>query len=156
MVRSAAIRQVTGHLLRLAVGGVFIWAGALKAWDPASFAEAIDRYRMFPYAISAVLALYLPWLELVAGSALLVRMADLPALLTLMSLTVAFTAAVLGAYVRGLDLTCGCFGATDRTPLLMAAVRNGVLLAGMLWLLVRCRSESASVAAACAGPCRGG
>jgi len=52
------------------VGGIFIYAGAIKALDPVRFARDIDNYKILPWTIAAELAFYLPWLEIVCGVAL--------------------------------------------------------------------------------------
>ena len=38
--------------LRLAMGGLFVYAGVLKAWDPAAFLQDIESFRLLPYALS--------------------------------------------------------------------------------------------------------
>ena len=53
------------------LGGVFIYAGAIKAWDPIGFANDIDNYKILPWAIGVRLAFYLPWLEILCGLALI-------------------------------------------------------------------------------------
>ena len=58
------------HILigfRLVVGGVFIWAGLLKIFDPLGFAESIANYKVFPAGMSFFLALVLPWIEVICG-----------------------------------------------------------------------------------------
>ena len=45
---------------------------ATKIADPASFAKAIYGYRILPGSLINLAAMYLPWLELVAGSLLIV------------------------------------------------------------------------------------
>jgi hypothetical protein len=52
----------------------------------------------------------LPWLELVCGLALILRFFYRGGLFILTALTFIFIAASIIAKVRGLDITCGCFG----------------------------------------------
>ena len=94
----------------LLVGGLFIYAGAIKALDPTRFATDIDNYKILPWFIGVRLAFYLPWLEIFCGVALLVRRLYLGGLSILAALMVIFIAATVTAKVRGLDITCGCFG----------------------------------------------
>jgi len=92
------------------VGGMFIYAGAIKALDPVRFATDIDNYKILPWFISVRLAFYLPWLEIFCGIALITRRLYLGGLSILTSLVCVFTVATIAAKVRGLDITCGCFG----------------------------------------------
>jgi putative oxidoreductase len=92
------------------LGGIFIYAGVIKALDPLRFATDIDNYKMLPWAIGVRLAFYLPWLEMLCGLALILRFFYRGGLLILTALTFIFIAASIIAKVRGLDITCGCFG----------------------------------------------
>ncbi|PYK07331.1 MAG: DoxX family protein [Verrucomicrobia bacterium] len=98
------------RIVELVVGGIFIYAGAIKALDPIRFASDIDNYKMLPWMIAAGLAFYLPWLEIFSGLALILRRFYLGGLSILTALVCVFTAATIAAKVRGLDITCGCFG----------------------------------------------
>jgi len=103
-------RRILWRIVALIVGGIFIYAGVIKAVDPLRFAIDIDNYKMLPWAISVRLAFYLPWLELVCGFALILRFFYRGGLFILMALTFIFISAGTIAKVRGLDITCGCFG----------------------------------------------
>jgi uncharacterized membrane protein YphA (DoxX/SURF4 family) len=92
------------------IGGLFIYAGVLKALDPISFAIDIDNYKILPWPIGARLAFYLPWLEILAGLAIVFRRLYRGALSILAVLTSIFIVASIVAKARGLDVTCGCFG----------------------------------------------
>ena len=97
-------------IIGLIVAGIFIYAGAIKALDPVQFASDIDNYKILPWPISVALAFYLPWLEIFCGFALVVRLLYRGALSILTMLILTFTLATIAAKVRGLDITCGCFG----------------------------------------------
>ena len=103
-------RNVLRRSIALIVGAIFIYAGVIKAVDPLRFAIDIDNYKMLPWAIGVRLAFYLPWLELVCGLALILRFFYRGGLFILTALTFIFIAASIIAKVRGLDITCGCFG----------------------------------------------
>jgi putative oxidoreductase len=98
------------RLVGLVIAGVFIYSGAIKALDPVQFANDIDNYKILPWPISVALAFYLPWLEIFCGVALVVRLLYRGALSILTALILVFTLATIAAKVRGLDITCGCFG----------------------------------------------
>jgi uncharacterized membrane protein YphA (DoxX/SURF4 family) len=102
--------EVTLLVLRLAVAGVFLYAGAVKAWDTQQFTIDISHYELLSWTQSIVAAVYLPWLEIFAGLALLTKRLYLGTLALLAALSGVFIAAISSAWWRGLDITCGCFG----------------------------------------------
>ena len=55
------------RILDFVLAGIFIYAGALKAFDPVQFASDIDNYKILPWPVSVALAFYLPWLEIFCG-----------------------------------------------------------------------------------------
>src|SRR6201993_3199353 len=72
--RSAfSVRRLLWRILDLIVGGIFIYAGVIKALDPIRFANDIDNYKTIPWFIGVRLAFYLPWLEIFCGFALIFR-----------------------------------------------------------------------------------
>src|SRR5207237_4281996 len=103
-------RNISWRIVDLIVGGVFIYAGALKALDPIGFGIDLDNYKILPWAISVRFAFYLPWLEIFSGLALVFRFLYRGGLSILTALVLIFLGATLGAKVSGLDITCGCFG----------------------------------------------
>ena len=119
-------------LLRVIVGGIFICAGILKAIDPAQFAKDVDNYRLLPFAASAAVALYLPWLEIIAGAALATGVWHRGASLVIGAMLLAFLIALGSAWARGLDITCGCFGhGPNRTNYPLALLLDAGLLAAL-------------------------
>ena len=109
-VGSLGIWRVLSRILNVVLAGIFIYAGILKAIDPVQFASDIDNYKILPWPISVVLAFYLPWLEIFCALGLVFRFLYRGALSILTTLIVVFTLATIAAKVRGLDITCGCFG----------------------------------------------
>ena len=102
--------KVVWRVLDLIVGGIFIYAGAIKALDPVQFGLDIDNYKSLPWFISVRLALFLPWLEILCGIALIFRFLYRGGLSILTTLVLVFIGATVAAKARGLDITCGCFG----------------------------------------------
>jgi len=98
------------RIVDLIIAAVFIYAGVLKAIDPVQLAHDIDHYKILPWTIGVALAFYLPWLEIFCGLALIFRLFYRGALSILTALVVVFLVATIAAKVRGLDITCGCFG----------------------------------------------
>lgn len=100
---------------RVAIGVVFIAAALAKIGDAASFAAQIHNYRLLPVAAENLIAILLPWVELIAGLALVLGVQARPGAVITAVMMVVFTAAVGQAVARGLDFECGCFGTADAT-----------------------------------------
>jgi uncharacterized membrane protein YphA (DoxX/SURF4 family) len=99
--------------LRVALGMVFIAASLDKIVDPEAFAGNIANYRMVPFPFIHVVAVILPWLEIITGSLLVLGVWIRANAAITLGLLLAFVFAVSQALFRDLDISCGCF---DTTP----------------------------------------
>ncbi len=120
--------------LHLLFGGVFVYAGAVKAWDPAAFLLDIRSFELLPDPWAAWLAMSLPWLEIFAGLAVMIGLLRAGGLLLLNACLLGFLAAILIAWARGLDIRCGCFGSGGSSEYVELLVRDLALLGLGLWL----------------------
>jgi putative oxidoreductase len=116
------------HGSRLVLGGLFLYAGALKAGDVTAFAQTIGAYRIFPPAGNILVAVTLPYVEILAGILLVLNARVRPAALLLGTLTSVFILVLLSVIVRGVEVNCGCFGAADKASPTTALARDAVLL----------------------------
>jgi len=83
----------------------------------------------------------LPWLEIFCGFALVVRLLYRGALSILTTLILIFTLMTIAAKVRGLDITCGCFGhASQHWSFVSHLATNLAILAALVVLWVSNRS----------------
>ncbi len=131
------------RFLDFAVVGIFIYAGALKAFDPVQFASDIDNYKILPWPVSVALAFYLPWLEILCALGLVFRFLYRGALSILSASIVVFTLATIAAKLRGLDITCGCFGhASQNWSFPAHLITNLAILAALLVLLFKATSRN--------------
>jgi putative oxidoreductase len=130
--------------LRIALGALFVVTGVLKLGDPTAFAVEIHNYQLFP-GLAPVLAATLPAVELVVGAAILVgpRAWVRAGALASAALMVVFTAAVGSAVLRGINISCGCFGAGSGPVTLMTVLRDVALL-GASFALLRLASGARS------------
>ena len=123
-------------LVRVVVGGFFIFAGFVKIIDPMAFAFQVDHYQLLPWTASALLALYLPWLEIVSGLALLWQPWARAAAWIILALLVVFVLALAAAWFRGLDISCGCFGNDGGSGAIpLTILRDLVMIGGILQVL---------------------
>ena len=109
-------------VLRIAVAGIFLAAGVMKVWDftharsaTPDFTIAIQHYELLSPDLSVLLAVYLPWLEVIAALALFTRRLSLGATAALLGMSALFLAAIGSAWWRGLNIACGCFGKDEAT-----------------------------------------
>lgn len=124
------------RLLRFAMGGVFLYAAYTKLREPwLMFAMAIDSYQLLPEWAVLALARTLPWFELALGLVLLSGYGLKYAAAVASGLLGVFFAMMSWAFLKGMNVDCGCFGAGD--PLgPRTLIRDGILLAGALLLTV--------------------
>jgi putative oxidoreductase len=135
------VRRFLWRIIDLIVAAVFIYAGALKVLDPVQFAHDIKNFQILPWPMSVALAFYQPWLEIFCGIGLVFRFFYRGALCVLCALIVVFTLAITAAKVRGLDITCGCFGhASQHWSFPAHLMTNLAILAALLLLWVSNRS----------------
>jgi putative oxidoreductase len=140
-VGSLGVWRVPSRILDFLLAAIFIYAGALKAFDPVQFASDIDNYKILPWPVSVALAFYLPWLEIFCALGLVFRFLYRGALSILSASIVVFTLATIAAKVRGLDITCGCFGhASQNWSFPAHLVTNLAILAGLLLLSFKATS----------------
>lgn len=128
--RAPALRAVE-WLLRLGLGGLFVYAGVIKMLDPSGFATEVTNYHFFP-SLAPYLAVMLPPAEIVAGAGLIVLPAvwRRAAALATALLCAMFTVAVAQAVARHINVDCGCFGAGASGPVTGLTVARDVALLG--------------------------
>ena len=108
-----ALHDPVHWLIRAGLAALFIWTGAQKLIEPGAFAAAIANYRVLPDLLVGFAAVGLPVLELVVGLALLWPLYAQGAAVIVGVLLVVFAAAMAQSKLRGIDLDCGCFGASQ-------------------------------------------
>jgi uncharacterized membrane protein YphA (DoxX/SURF4 family) len=102
---------------RWIVGGIFLFAGGIKALDPQGFARQIDAYGWVPAALLHPAALLLITVEVLLGAALLVGPRPGIAAWGTGVLLLLFIGVSGEAWWSGRQIECGCFGgALERTP----------------------------------------
>jgi putative oxidoreductase len=123
-------------VLRLALGGIFVYAAWIKLRDPwLLFAMSIDNYHILPQWAVMALARTLPWAELVLGLLLIVGRFRRIATVGVAALLAVFFTMMVRAYLRGDTIDCGCFGPGEQIgPLTL--LRDGSMLAGAVFLAV--------------------
>ncbi|MEO8585566.1 MAG: MauE/DoxX family redox-associated membrane protein [Acidobacteriota bacterium] len=103
--------------VQIALGIFFVVAALPKLVDPPSFAHMIYNYRLVPGAFVNAFALVMPWVELLAGLALILGIWTRASAALVGALLLAFIAAISLNLARGNAIDCGCFdvSAANRT-----------------------------------------
>jgi putative oxidoreductase len=113
--------------LRLVLGAIFIGAGASKVGHADLFAAQIAGFRLLPQVVIAPMAGALPYLEILLGGYLIVGLFTRVAAWAAVVLLAAFDLAIASAVVRGMTVSCGCFGPKDTTVTTWAEVARDAI-----------------------------
>jgi putative oxidoreductase len=147
------VRIVT-LILRLIIGGVFIASAVAKIGnvqishahgvqfshvpDLGTFAQDVDNYHVPPRALGNLIAITLPWIELMAGTLLVFGIWKRASAWVITILMLVFLAAIGWALAHGYDIRCGCFGTVDARKVGVTALAQDFALLGIAaWLAWR-------------------
>jgi uncharacterized membrane protein YphA (DoxX/SURF4 family) len=113
------------------LGLLFVYAALAKIVDVTDMAREVHNFRLVPLWSENLLAMTVPWIELVAGLALVLGVAPRAGAWVAGALLLVFTLGVIAAMARGLSFECGCFGTANATRIGWAKLAEN---AGMLVL----------------------
>ena len=100
--------------VQIALGAIFIIAALPKIDDPPSFAHMIYNYRLAPSPLINISALAMPWVELLAGLALILGVWKAAARTVVAVMLAVFIVAISINLFRDNAIDCGCFNVADR------------------------------------------
>ena len=100
--------------VQLALGAIFVIAAIPKIADPPSAAHMIYNYRLVPASLINLSALVMPWVELLAGLALILGVWKAAARTLIGILLAVFIIAISINLARDNAIDCGCFNVADR------------------------------------------
>lgn len=131
--------SAAARVLRLLLGGLFLYAAYDKLLHPDQFAEIMTDYRILPLGTVNLMAAWLPMAELVVGLALLTGIWVRASALTLAGISTIFLVALIATLARGLEFECGCFTTTPtgQARTWASLWQEALLLVGclLLWML---------------------
>jgi len=96
-------------ILRLYIGGLFIFASLYKMNHAAEFAESIANYQLVPYWAVNTLAVTMPWLELICGLMLVIGFRAKSVTVMIGVMMAMFTVALVINVLKETPISCGCF-----------------------------------------------
>lgn len=140
-VRSDCLTLILEVFFRLILGGVFIYSAVVKISNPTQFALAVAGYRFLPDQLVGLFSLTLPMVELVSGIGLVFSKWSRESAAVICGLLGMFLIGLTQAMIRGLNISCGCFGSDSPggDSLEAALVRDLALWGPACWLAFRPR-----------------
>jgi uncharacterized membrane protein YphA (DoxX/SURF4 family) len=122
---------------QVVLGLLFAVAALAKLGDLGSFATQVHNYRIVPVATENLLALTLPWIELIAALALILNVRARAGAVVVTAMLAMFTVGVIVAMSRGLNFECGCFGTFDATRVGLGKVAQNLAMLALGAIAVR-------------------
>jgi len=124
-------------LARLVVGGVFVVASIDKIVNPHEFAQVVDAYEFFPLATVNLIAIVVPWLEVVVGLMLIGGLWLRSTALVAAVMLTGFIVILAWALGHGLEVSCGCYDTTGGSVVSWNRVIEDVGLLGLsIWIFM--------------------
>lgn len=97
--------------VRFCLGLLLLYSGILKLLSgPGELVRAIEAYDLVGQRAGVMLAVVLPWLEILVGGCIALGVLLEGALLLSVLLFGVFLTAIASALARGREIGCGCFG----------------------------------------------
>ncbi len=118
---------------RVILGGVFLYAGAVKATSSAQFAIALIPFTFIPGGWLGAISQLLPLAELAGGLLILPPWTARWGAGLILLLCLAFITALGWALANDIIVACSCFGQDDTPsrPAMIFALGRDVILAGL-------------------------
>lgn len=136
--RKDIVLDVIAVACRLVLAIAFIWACVHKIYDPYGFAVQVATYQILPLSLVNMQAIFLPWIELLAGLMLVLGFWTRPAALITIGMNIMFIVAIALALSAELQLQCGCFASAEAGDQMTVSliVRDAIFLVMGLYLVV--------------------
>ena len=122
---------------RIILGAVFLWASFGKILEPGDFARSISNYHIVPFGIENIVALILPWLELLIGMGLILGIMVDGSVQISAILLIMFILMIGQAMLRGFNIECGCGLKEGEMIGLNKILENIVILGGAYIVMQR-------------------
>ena len=132
-------------LLRFGFGILLIYASVDKIMHPHGFAVMVENYRVFGKDLSLLTAVFVPYLEAVVGILLIIGVWLEASAFINMMLFLVFLILIGQAYIRGLDISCGCFAVDETEKIGGLKLFTNILYAVFSIVLVRLIQKQSTI-----------
>lgn len=135
-------------LLRLVIGGLFVYASLNKVFNQQEFAKAIYNYKLLPGGLVNLFAIVLPYIEFFAGIFLIFGIFKKGSSFLIGSMLVVFIIALTRAYVLGLDISCGCFSletVSEKSDILQRIIEDILMLIGCILIYFKSDKKNLTI-----------
>ena len=124
--------------IRAALGVLFIAASAYKITEPYEFGLSIATYEIMPLELINLMAIVLPWMELIIGCTLIAGFWTRASALAVSGMMIMFMLAIWISLSRELPISCGCFASAEASEDISSGtlVRDALWLAGAVYVLI--------------------
>ncbi len=112
----------------VALGLVFEWSGVAKIASRDAWQVAGTPFSTGNEVTDRVVRTALPWLEVIVGGLLILRIVPVAGAIVALVMLVAFTATLVRVLARGQRPPCMCFGAVRAKPVSWVSVVRNVAL----------------------------
>lgn len=109
-------KEAVPQILRVLMGAWFAYSGGVKIFDTGldAFVTDITNYKLVSTQLAVATAYIVPWTEVIAGACFIFGVMKKGAWWAMLGLVIAFSVSVGSAWWRGLDISCGCLGGTEK------------------------------------------
>lgn len=115
-------------VLRIFVGYFFIYSSVSKIPYPAQFADLLASYRLIPYPFVNILAVIVPWAELVTGLFIIIGLRNRATAIAIGLLYMGFIVFVGLNVIVDSPITCGCYDTVGEPVSWLKVGKNAVWL----------------------------
>ncbi|HUT30135.1 MAG TPA: MauE/DoxX family redox-associated membrane protein [Sedimentisphaerales bacterium] len=124
-------------LLRVGLGIMFLVGSIPKIRQPYDFLGSVYKFEIVGPNLGLLVASVLPWLELFLGICLISGVFISGSLLITIGLSMMFGVLISSTVIRGLDISCDCFGPSQDKVSYVTIARSGsiILTAIIAWIL---------------------
>jgi len=130
LIKKIVFHRYVALIFRLYIGWVFIYASMSKINYAGEFAETIASYQLVPFWTVNVMAVFMPWAELICGLLLVAGVRSKAAAISIMAMLIMFIFAIGITLIRDIPIGCGCFHALEEP------MDWSTLLRDIVWLLM--------------------
>jgi uncharacterized membrane protein YphA (DoxX/SURF4 family) len=113
--------------VRLTLGCLFIYSSLPKIRQPYDFLSDVYSYELVGPKLGILIAMVLPWLELLVGICLVGGVFIGGALLASAAMAAMFMFVLSSSIYRGLEISCGCFGSGTDIISYSTVIRAGII-----------------------------